>query len=223
MKALILSEEGEELVKRFEDLSLAPIVRDVPYDLESVKREFQAGFNPAHNIFFTKFSVKMAERLDEFKEKALRGAVATNPWVFGYLKEIGVEAELIAREDVGEYLSRLDTQYAIWCSSIDDPPRVSERGRIFVVHGVRENEEGFRAVADKVNEGAEFIIFTSPEEVHAWEKLEESYGGAEGLWAIAIGRSVAALIQNHTSIGKVLVFEGELTDLPDFLKLFGIK
>lgn len=223
MKALILTEEAEELAKRFEDLSLVPIVKDVPYDLESVKKEFLSGFNPAYNIFFTRFSVKMAERLGEFKEKAFQGAVATNSWVLEYLKELGITAELIPKEDVGKFLLRLDTQYAIWCSSVDDPPKVSERGRIFVVHGVREDEEAFKMVADRVNKGAGFIIFTSPEEVYAWEKLEEFYGEAEGLWAIAIGKSVAALIQNHTSIGKVLVFEGKLADLPNFLRLFGMK
>lgn len=223
MKALILSEEGEELVERFEDLSLVPIVKDVPYDLESVKREFRAGFNPAHNIFFTRFSVKMAERLGEFRERIFRGAIATNLWILEYLKELGVGAELISKRDVRGYLSKLDTPYAVWCSSVDSPPKVSERGRVFVVHGVREDEDAFRIIATKVNEGAGFVIFTSPEEVYAWEKLEELYGEAEGLWAIAIGKSIAALIQNHTSIGKVLVFEGKLGNLPEFLKLLGVK
>lgn len=223
MKALVLSSEGEGLLERFKDISLAPIVEDVPYDLEPVKRELSAGFDPAHNIFLTRFSVKMAERLSEFKEKVFRGAIAVNPWISEYLERLGVRAKLITKGGLAEYISRLNAPYAIWCSSADTPLKVSELGKVFVVHGLRENDSAFEMAATKVNEGAKFVIFTSAEEVYAWQRLEELYGEAVGIWAIAIGKPVAALVQSHTSMTKVLLFDGKLEDFPEFLKLFGIE
>jgi uroporphyrinogen-III synthase len=97
------------------------------------------------------------------------------------------------------------------------------KGKIFYVHGTGPDISSFDRIIRMVNEGTKFLIFSSVEEVEAWEELENRWGEMEGVWAIAIGKGVASAIHDYTNIKKVLLYEGKLDELPNTLGLLGIR
>ncbi len=228
MKAILLSREGESLVREVKELGIVPIVEDLEIGIEDVKKEIDRGFRPERNIYYSVSAVNIAfKSLRDYKRVISRGAVAINRLVEERLKKEGIEdVEIIEERKILQFISELERPYAIWCSdkiALEVEDKVNrDKAKVFPIYTRVINEESFRNVFDALIRGARYIVFTSLEEVEAWNRIEESLE-TENLWAIAIGKRVASAIQSTTRLGRVLLYEGELKDLPTFLTLFGVK
>ncbi len=228
MKAILLSREGESLVREVKELGMVPIVEDLEIGIEDVKKEIDRGFRPERNIYYSVSAVNIAfKSLRDYKRVISRGAIAINRLVEERLRKEGIkDVEIVEDREILQFISKLERPYAIWCSdkiALEVEDKVNrDKARVFPIYTRVINEESFRDVSDALIKGVRYIVFTSLEEVEAWNRIEESLE-TENLWAIAIGKRVASAIQNTTKLGRVLLYEGELRDLPLFLTLFGVK
>lgn len=229
MKAIYLGkrEDVRKVISEMRDVGLAPIIKHVPYSIDDARRAFNAGLKPSYNIFTTNFAVKLVfKSMPEYRDMLSRGVIAVDEEVAEALMKEGIP-KISYGKDLKSILKGLDGEVVLWCSDrVEEGLERSIRslgGRIFYVHGTGPDISSFDKITQMINEGTRFLIFSSIEEVEAWEELESRRGEIEGIWAVAIGRGVASAIQNYTNLKKVLLHEEGLGELPNTLNLLGIR